>query len=263
MKRFLLVFLAMALLGCGTAEAQMTSPNPNRGRRPPSPALMPAPSPMAVSGTAPSGSATQNGPGAIQLYLGVLTPFPGASLGAITICPTTGIIGPASAATASAAPMSGSLMSAPVSGGLTSSPASGGLMSSSSLSVGPQAPQPLVQPLPITTPFGISTVFNICNPTATMTDPASDPASLASTADSMQTSSLVGSPVTQLPSTVAAPDFSDATVPSGATAPGLSPLIPVAPPVSVTTCAGSTSSLAMGNTIGATTILGVPSPSGC
>ena len=62
-------------------------------------------------------------------------------------------------------------------------------------------------------------------------------------------------------------DFSDATVPSGATAPGMSPLIPVAPPIlSLTTCAGTsigTPSLApLGNILGATTIVG-SSPSGC
>jgi hypothetical protein len=61
---------------------------------------------------------------------------------------------------------------------------------------------------------------------------------------------------------VATPDFSDATVPSEATAPGLSPLISVAPPVlSVTTCAGT--SMTPGGSLGAATTLGVPLPSGC
>src|ERR1700692_1443216 len=109
MKRFLLTLLAVALLGCGTDEAQMRSPNPNR--RPPSPTLVPAPYPMAVPGTVTTGSATPNALGTIQLYLGVLSPFPGTSLGAITTCPTTGIIGSAPATAAGAASTSGDLMS--------------------------------------------------------------------------------------------------------------------------------------------------------
>src|SRR5262245_22939044 len=95
MERLLLTVLAVALLGCGTAEAQMTSLNPSRTLpvRRPSPTLMTAPSPMAVPGTVTAGSATPGGPGTVQLYLGILAPFPGTSLGGIAICPATGIIG--------------------------------------------------------------------------------------------------------------------------------------------------------------------------
>jgi len=132
---------------------------------------------------------------------------------------------------------------------------------------GPSAsisPPPFVPPLPITTPFGVTTPFSICNSSATMTDPAS----FAITADPTLASSLVGSPAPLLTfgSTVAVLDFSDATVPSGATAPGMSTHIYCAP-ASVTTCAGTsvmdTSSLAMPSKIGATAMIGMSSPSGC
>jgi hypothetical protein len=126
MKRLLITLLAVAVLGCGTAEAQMTSPNPGRTLiRPPPPTLLTTPSPMAVPGmvtpgsvtpgalgTTPSpmtvpgtvtaGSVTPGGLGTVQLYLGVLPPLPGLSLGTITVCPTT-IIGPSGVAAASAA----------------------------------------------------------------------------------------------------------------------------------------------------------------
>src|SRR5262245_603518 len=284
MERLLLTLLAVALLGCGTAEAQMTLPNPGRTApmRPQAPTLMTTPSPMAVPGTATTGSVTpgplvtapspmavpgtvtagsvtSGGLGTVQLYLGILAPFPGASLGDILVCPTT-IIGPTSPAAASVAAANAALMASP------------------SASVGPFNPSvsapPFVPSLPITLPFGTITTSSICNPTATITDPGS----LASTAGSTRslvgnsvaaslasnstlTSPLVGSPVPLLTpsSTVATPDFSDATVPSGATAPGMSPLISVPPPVlSLTTCAGTT-----GSSIGGTTTLGIPSPSGC
>src|SRR5262245_7273339 len=289
MERLLLTLLAVALLGCGTAEAQMTLPNPGRTApmRPQAPTLMTTPSPMAVPGTATTGSVTpgplvtapspmavpgtvtagsvtSGGLGTGQLYLGILA-FPGASLGDILVCPTT-IIGPTSPAAANVASANAALMASP------------------SASVGPFNPSvsapPFVPSLPITLPFGTITTSSICNPTATMTDSASLPSTVDQTSslvgspvppslasNSTLTSPLVGSPVPLLApsSTVATPDFSDATVPSGATAPGMSPLISVPPPVlSLTTCAGtSTSSLAPpGNIIGATTILG-SSPSGC
>src|SRR5215475_13195017 len=258
MERLLLTLLAVALLGCGTAEAQMTLPNPGRTApmRPQAPTLMTTPSPMAVPGTATTGSVTpgplvtapspmavpgtvtagsvtSGGLGTVQLYLGILAPFPGASLGDILVCPTT-IIGPTSPAAANVASVNAALMASP------------------SASVGPFNPSvsapPFVPSLPITLPFGTITTSSICNPTATMTDSAS----LPSTVD--QTSSLVGSPVplSAPSSTVATPDFSDATVPSGATAPGMSPLISVPPPVlSLTTCAGTT-----GSSIGGATTLG-------
>src|SRR6476661_8351371 len=263
MYRLLLTVLAVVLLGCGTAEAQMTSPNPSRTlpvRRPsPSPTLMTAPSLMPVPGTLTAGSVTPGGLGTVQLYLGILAPFPGTSLGGIATCPAAGIMGPTSTGAASGAT---------VSGGLVSSPSASAGASNFSISS-----PPIVPPIPITDPFGTITASTFCNPTATMTDPASlastvDP-TLTSTTDSTLTSALVGSPVPLLTpsSTAAAPDFSDATVPSGATAPGMSPLIPVAPPIlSLTTCAGTsigTPSLApLGNILGATTIVG-SSPSGC
>src|SRR6266550_8823658 len=114
MERLLLTVLAVAVLGCGTAEAQMTSPNPSRTLpvRRPSPTLMTAPSPMAVPGTVTAGSASPGGLGTVQLYLGILAPFPGASLGSITICPTT-IIGPTSPAAASVASANAALMASP------------------------------------------------------------------------------------------------------------------------------------------------------
>ena len=114
MERLLLTVLAVAVLGCGTAEAQMTSPDPSRTLiRPPPPTLLTTPSPKAVPGmvtpgsvtpgalgTTPSpiivpgtvtaGSATPGGLGTVQLYLGILAPFPGASLGGIATCPATG-----------------------------------------------------------------------------------------------------------------------------------------------------------------------------
>src|SRR5262245_21986265 len=122
MERLLLTLLAVALLGCGTAEAQMTLPNPGRTApmRPQAPTLMTtpspmtvpgtattgplvtAPSPMAVPGTVTAGSVTPGGLGTVQLYLGILAPFPGASLGDILVCPTT-IIGPTSPAAANVA----------------------------------------------------------------------------------------------------------------------------------------------------------------
>src|SRR6476661_1220352 len=282
MYRLLLTVLAVVLLGCGTAEAQMTSPNPSRTlpvRRPsPSPTLMTAPSLMPVPGTLTAGSVTPGGLGTVQLYLGILAPFPGTSLGGIATCPAAGIMGPTSTGAASGAT---------VSGGLVSSPSVSAGASNFSISS-----PPIVPPIPITDPFGTITASTFCNPTATMTDPASlastvDP-TLTSTTDSTLTSALVGSPVppslasnstltsafvgSPVPlltpsSTAAAPDFSDATVPSGATAPGMSPLITVAPPIlSLTTCAGTsmgTPSLApLGNILGATTIVG-SSPSGC
>jgi len=261
MYRLLLTVLAVALLGCGTAEAQMTSPNPSRTLpvRRPSPALMTAPSLMPVPGTVTAGSVTPGGLGTVQLYLGILAPFPGTSLGGIATCPAAGIMGPTSTGAASGAT---------VSGGLVSSPSASAGASNFSISS-----PPIVPPIPITNPFGTITASTFCNPTATMTDPASlvstvDP-TLISTTDSTLTSALVGSPVPLLTpsSTAAAPDFSDATVPSGATAPGMSPLITVAPPIlSLTTCAGTsigTPSLApLGNILGATTIVG-SSPSGC
>src|ERR1700730_12934113 len=261
MERLLLTVLAVALLGCGTAEAQMTSPNPSRTLpvRRPSPTLMTAPYQMAVPGTVTAGSATPGGLGTVQLYLGILAPFPGTSLGGIATCPAPGIMGPTSTAATSGAT---------VSGGLVSSTSASAGASNASISS-----PPIVPPLPITNPFGTITTSSFCNPTATMTDPASfagtvDP-TLTSTTDPTLTSALVGSPVPLLTpsSTVATPDFSDATVPSGATAPGLSPLITVAPPVlSLSTCAGTsigTSNLApTGNILGATTIVG-SSPSGC
>src|SRR4051812_44433691 len=120
MIRFLLTLLAVALLGCGTAEAQMTSPNSSRtlSVRRPSSTLMTAPSLMPVPGTVTAGSATPGGLGTVQVYLGILAPFPGTSLGEITTCPATGIIGPTSitatsTATASGALASGALMSSP------------------------------------------------------------------------------------------------------------------------------------------------------
>src|ERR1700751_3615074 len=261
MYRLLLTVLAVALVGWGTAEAQMPSPNPSRTLpvRRPSPTLMTAPSPMAVPGTVTAGSATPGGLGTVQLYLGILAPFPGTSLGGIATCPAAGIMGPTSTGAASGAT---------VSGGLVSSPSSSAGASNFSISS-----PPIVPPIPITDPFGTITASTFCNPTATMTDPASlvstvDP-TLISTTDSTLTSALVGSPVPLLTpsSTAAAPDFSDAKVPSGATAPGMSPLIPVAPPIlSLTTCAGtsigSPSLAPLGNILGATTIVG-SSPSGC
>src|SRR6478672_4692116 len=186
MYRLLLTALAVVLLGCGTAEAQMTSPNPSRTlpvRRPsPSPTLMTAPSLMPVPGTLTAGSVTPGGLGTVQLYLGILAPFPGTSLGGIATCPAAGIMGPTSTGAASGAT---------VSGGLVSSPSASAGASNFSISS-----PPIVPPIPITDPFGTITASTFCNPTATMTDPASlastvDP-TLTSTTDPTLTSALFG-----------------------------------------------------------------------
>src|SRR5262249_55588029 len=136
MERLLLTVLAVALLGCGTAEAQMTSPNPSRTLpvRRPSPTLMTAPSPMAVPGTVTAGSATPGGLGTVQLYLGIWPPSPGTSLGGIAPCRATEIIGPTSPAAARGATVSGGLVPPP------SSPAGPLNLSISS--------PPIVPPLP-------------------------------------------------------------------------------------------------------------------
>src|SRR4029077_16769194 len=187
MIRFLLTLLAVALLGSGTAEAQMTSPNSSRTRpvRRPSPTLMTAPSLMPVPGTVTAGSVTPGGLGTVQLYLGIVAPFPGTSLGGIATCPAAGIMGPTSTGAASGAT---------VSGGFVSSPSASAGASHFSITL-----PPIVPPIPITDPFGTITASTFCNPTATMTDPASlastvDP-TLTSTTDSTLTSALVGSPV--------------------------------------------------------------------
>src|SRR6201981_2876958 len=145
MERLLLTVLAVALLGCGTAEAQMTSPNPSRTLpvRRPSPTLMTAPYPTAVPGTVTAGSATPGGLGTVQLYLGILAPFPGTSLGGIATCPAPGIMGPTSTAATSGATGSGGFGWSP--------PAPAG-PSNASISSPPIAP-----PLPITNPFGTIT----------------------------------------------------------------------------------------------------------
>ena len=251
MQRILLTLLVVALVGCGAVEAQTRSANtPRTQRTPPPPStMMPSPSPSAAPGTLPTVGVT--GPlGTIFLYTGSLGPIPGNSLGTILVCPTIGNTSSVTAAASSPLGTTGSVMS-------SSSPSSA----------------PSVAPLPITSPFGMSTIAGTCNPTTTTTDSAS----ALSTVDSTLTSSLVSSaPPTLTPSsTVATPNFNDATTPSGATAPGLSPEIPVpaptpaAPTLSTTPCLGistmtETSSLAMpNNNSSVATMPGLSSPSGC
>ena len=255
MQRFLLTLFAVALFGCGTVKAQTRSANTPRTPGTParSSTMMPTMSPTVAPGTIPTVGATGNSLGIIFLYTGSLGPIPGNSLGGIVVCPTTG--------TTSSTTASGS----------STAMTSGGVASSSFSSVTPNPSvslTPPVAPLPITSPFGMSTIAGICSQTTTTTDAASQ----ASSTDTTLTSSLVGSaaPMLAPSSTVATPNFSDATTPSAATAPGLSPQIAVpVPTLSTTTCPGisamtESSSLAMPNSnIGAAMMPGLSSPSGC
>src|SRR5258708_227291 len=84
MKRLLTIFVVV-LVGCGSAVAQVGSAT-TRG----APARPTTP-PTAVPGTIPTIGAAGNLLGAVLLNPGTLGPIPGTSLGAITVCPTTGI----------------------------------------------------------------------------------------------------------------------------------------------------------------------------
>src|SRR5258705_2804485 len=163
--------------------------------------MMPTMSPTVAPGTIPTVGATGNSLGIIFLYTGSLGPIPGNSLGGIVVCPMTG--------TTSSTTASGS----------STAMTSGGVASSSFSSVTPNPSvslTPPVAPLPITSPFGMSTIAGTCSATTTTIDAASQ----AST-DTTLTSALVGSatPMLAPSSTVATPNFSDATTPSAATAP--------------------------------------------
>src|SRR5882724_3931169 len=154
MQRFLLTMFAVALFGCGTVDAQTRSANTPRTPGTParSSTMMPTMSPTVAPGTIPTVGATGNPLGTIFLYTGSLGPIPGNSLGGMVVCPTTSSTTPSGNSTATT---------------------SGGVMSSSSSSVTPNPSvslTPPVAPLPITSPFGMSTITGLCTPSTTTTD---------------------------------------------------------------------------------------------
>src|SRR4051812_2532611 len=172
MHRLLTIF-AMVLIGCGTAVAQAGSVNTRRAPATPmtsstsmpmtSSTANPITSPTAVPGTIPTIGATGNPLGAVLLNLGTLGPIPGTSLGAITVCPTTGIT---ISTTTTATPIVTTTPTTTVVAS-SSTTATPGLTSSSP----PAAPLPVtssspsVAPLPVMSTFGMETMSGFCNPT--------------------------------------------------------------------------------------------------